>query len=1175
MSTADHPRSDGQTKRVNQILEDMLCSYVSKKQSNWEDYLSILEFAYNSSKHSATGFTPFMLTYGFQSRSPMAIDLEKEKIQSIKDFLEDMNDMLKAAHESICSAHGRAKTYANKARQKVTFEKSDFVFLKFPAKLKPMKTGKFDKLSPRYCGPFKILKKIGDATYKLELLKSSQVHPIFHKEINPRIRELPSFSSGKQIQSSGAMAAAATNPGVHFAPADPTLPPPWKGLVDGNTGYIYYWNTETNVTQYEKPLPPQAPPHLVPPLPVGPPPGTMPQAQLQTGSVDSQNGAPGEVNGASSKADPRNSVNSLNQGQGMHGMSNGVSHPGVIVNTHSVNSGAMVQGSMYGSFSHNPPGHPGGGQMTNGPVMGSSAGGGHIPGGAPRAALGMSGGAMHMDSTYAGGGRAPHGSGPGGPQGVMGANMHPSSNRTMQSSSVPRQPKLAVLPVPQRHQVMGGMHLPVQSRQMSHLGNTTAPMSSGPGPFKRSAIDYESEPLKRPRVQGFSEPIPVLDVDTYRRQHEITVVGENVPAPFMTFESANFPPELARELQSAGFQAPTPIQAQSWPLALQNCDIVAIAKTGSGKTLGYLLPAFLHLAHARKNPQLGPVVLVLSPTRELATQIQDEAIKFGKSSRISCTCVYGGAPKGPQLRDLDRGADMVIATPGRLNDFLEMRRVSLRQVSYLVLDEADRMLDMGFEPQIRKIVKEIPRHRQTLMYTATWPKEVRKIAEDLLANAAQVNIGNTDELVANKSITQYVEIVMPYEKQGKLERILRSQEPGSKVIIFCSTKKMCDQLARGLGRGFGAAAIHGDKSQIERDHVLAQFKAGRAPILVATDVAARGLDIKDIRVVINFDFPTGVEDYVHRIGRTGRAGATGIAYSFFTEQDAKHAKELIGVLEGANQKVPMELHDFAAKSFYPKRGGRWEAGPAGGRDGGYAAGFGGSSGGRGGGGGRSEGFGGRGAWGSNAGHFDRRERPIIERFGDREKLGDKSGGRDRYVDDRSRSRDVARRYGSRDRGRSYSRSPSRSWGRSRSRSGSRSPSRSVSRSRSRSRSYDRYSDDRRRWSPYRGRGPQRRKSPSSRSPRRSRSPSSKHGKVTAALNVTAAEERKSPTVVEATILEEANGYSTNEHVSELVVTASPPEGIVEESIQLLDDSNKPVATEPLTIDDTSIATAGQ
>ncbi|KAI8533669.1 hypothetical protein RHMOL_Rhmol10G0027300 [Rhododendron molle] len=313
-----------------------------------------------------------------------------------------------------------------------------------------------------------------------------------------------------------------------------------------------------------------------------------------------------------------------------------------------------------------------------------------------------------------------------------------------------------------------------------------------------------------------------------------------------------------------------------------------------------------------------------------------------------CKCLYGGAPKGPQLSQLSRGADIVVATPGRLNDILEMKKVSLHQVSYLVLDEADRMLDMGFEPQIRKIVKEVPTKRQTLMYTATWPKEVRKIAADLLVNPVQVNIGNVDELVANKSIAQYVEVLPHMEKHKRLEQILRSQEPGSKIIIFCSTKKMCDQLARNLTRQFGAAAIHGDKSQADRDMVLSQFRSGRCPVLVATDVAARGLDVKDIRVVVNYDFPTGVEDYVHRIGRTGRAGATGEAYTFFGDQDAKHASDLIKILEGANQKVPAELRDLSSRGGgmgRPMR--RWAS-----SSGGYDAGHGGRS--------DSGGYGGRG-----------------------------------------------------------------------------------------------------------------------------------------------------------------------------------------------------------------------
>ncbi|KAG2714578.1 hypothetical protein I3760_03G033600 [Carya illinoinensis] len=476
----------------------------------------------------------------------------------------------------------------------------------------------------------------------------------------------------------------------------------------------------------------------------------------------------------------------------------------------------------------------------------------------------------------------------------------------------------------------GGSKLEVESRMQQNTRGETVHSSNiangtlGAGPGGSST-----------RVHGASDIGVGFSAESYRRRHEITVSGDNVPPPFMSFEATGFPSEILREVHNAGFSAPTPIQAQSWPIALQSSDIVAIAKTGSGKTLGYLIPGFIHLKRCRNNPQLGPTVLVLSPTRELATQIQDGAVKFGKSSRILCTCLYGGAPKGPQLRDIERGSDIVVATPGRLNDILEMKRISLHQVSYLVLDEADRMLDMGFEPQIRQIVKEVPHRRQTLMYTATWPKEVRKIAADLLVNPVQVNIGNVDELVANKSITQHVEVLAPMEKHRRLEQILRSQEPGSKIIIFCSTKKMCDQLARNLTRQFGAAAIHGDKSQGERDHVLSQFRNGRSPILVATDVAARGLDVKDIRAVINYDFPTGVEDYVHRIGRTGRAGATGLAFTFFGDQDAKYASDLIKVLEGANQRVPPEIRELASRGGGIGRSRRWGSGSGfGGRDGG-------------------------------------------------------------------------------------------------------------------------------------------------------------------------------------------------------------------------------------------------
>lgn len=699
---------------------------------------------------------------------------------------------------------------------------------------------------------------------------------------------------------------AETTSGPRYAPEDPTLPKPWRGLVDGTSGYLYFWNPETNVTQYERP---------------------------KSSKIS--------VSATASSPHLKSNPNPLSSSVQVHHHRSARVEEDVRYNNGDVNGRVKVAAL-------------------------------------PRDYQGSRGGSGHLDDV------------PGGFGSGNGGRVHSS-------------------------------HAP-----------------------KSSARPHGSE------GSGLSS-------EAYRRQHEITVNGDDVPAPFTSFDSTGFPPEILREVYSAGFSAPTPIQAQSWPVALQSRDIVAVAKTGSGKTLGYLIPGFIHLKRMRNNAQLGPTVLILSPTRELATQIQVEAVKFSKSSRIFCTCLYGGAPKGPQLRDLERGADIVVATPGRLNDILEMRKISLRQVTYLVLDEADRMLDMGFEPQIRKIVQEIPPRRQTLMYTATWPKEVRKIAADLLVKPVQVNIGSIDELVANKSITQIIEVVSPMEKNRRLEQILRSQEPGAKVIIFCSTKKMCDQLSRTVTRQFGAAAIHGDKSQGERDYVLNQFRSGKSPILVATDVAARGLDIKDIRIVINYDFPTGIEDYVHRIGRTGRAGATGLAYTFFCEQDAKYASDLVKVLEGANQRVPPPIRDMASRGGMGRTRNKWGPGP-GGRGGRGDSSFGGRS-------GRglppssgrmdSRGFGGRGFEFEPRDRFAARGYPDApnEDLHERYQKVNPAGGNDRHIGDRDRLHPVK----------------AAGWGnpRSKSRSRSRSFERPVKavRSRSRSPSYDRSAKALRRHSP--------------------------------------------------------------------------------------------------------------
>ncbi|XP_048102007.1 probable ATP-dependent RNA helicase DDX17 [Alosa alosa] len=411
---------------------------------------------------------------------------------------------------------------------------------------------------------------------------------------------------------------------------------------------------------------------------------------------------------------------------------------------------------------------------------------------------------------------------------------------------------------------------------------------------------------ENPEVQRMSQ----YELEEFRRKKEITLRGSGCPKPVISFQQAQFPQYVMDVLMQQNFKEPTPIQAQGFPLALSGRDMVGIAQTGSGKTLAYLLPAIVHINH---QPYLergdGPICLVLAPTRELAQQVQQVAYDYGKSSRIKSTCVYGGAPKGPQIRDLERGVEICIATPGRLIDFLEVGKTNLRRCTYLVLDEADRMLDMGFEPQIRKIVDQIRPDRQTLMWSATWPKEVRQLAEDFLRDYVQINVGAL-ELSANHNILQIVDVCMDSEKDSKLLQLMEEimAEKENKTIIFVETKKRCDDLTRRMRRdGWPAMCIHGDKSQPERDWVLSEFRSGKAPILIATDVASRGLDVEDVKFVINYDYPNSSEDYIHRIGRTARSTNKGTAYTFFTPGNLRQARELVRVLEEARQAINPKL----------------------------------------------------------------------------------------------------------------------------------------------------------------------------------------------------------------------------------------------------------------------------
>lgn len=369
------------------------------------------------------------------------------------------------------------------------------------------------------------------------------------------------------------------------------------------------------------------------------------------------------------------------------------------------------------------------------------------------------------------------------------------------------------------------------------------------------------------------------------------------------------------------------------------------------------MPAIIHILNqSPRKPGEGPSALVIAPTRELAQQIQKVANDYGKSSRIENTCLYGGTSKAFQLSDIRRGVDIVVATPGRLIDLLCTTTLNLRRCTYLVLDEgnfnsmfvgsvdfycllffepltiiishfiliqkfiADRMLDMGFEPQIRQIVSQLRPDRQTLMWSATWPREVRNLAQDFLGDDyMQLTIGST-ELCANHNIKQVIRLCEEHEKYDVLLEIMediKQLEPSEqKTLIFAQTKRLADELAKNLNRrGFNAEPIHGNRSQTQREMILDAFRRNRINVLVATDVASRGLDVSDIKHVINYDFPNTTEDYVHRIGRTGRSKSNGTAYTLFTEENGAHANELIDVLKEAKQDIEPGLIELSKIRF--------------------------------------------------------------------------------------------------------------------------------------------------------------------------------------------------------------------------------------------------------------------
>jgi superfamily II DNA/RNA helicase len=353
----------------------------------------------------------------------------------------------------------------------------------------------------------------------------------------------------------------------------------------------------------------------------------------------------------------------------------------------------------------------------------------------------------------------------------------------------------------------------------------------------------------------------------------------------MTFSDSNLHPAILETLKEEGFSEPTPIQIKAIPKVMAGFDLRASAQTGTGKTAAFLLPALNRLTVPSSVPGHGPRILILVPTRELAMQVASEAARFSrKLSRVKTVCIYGGAPYPQQNRELSRPYEILVATPGRLIDHLERGRIQFNRIEMLILDEADRMLDMGFIDPVEKIAAATPKNRQTLLFSATLKGSVLNLSNRLMNKPVEISVISNNN--AHENIEQRLHMVDDLHHKNRLLEHFLTDPALHQVIIFTGTKRFADQLVRTLyDKGHSAAALHGDMNQRQRTRTISQLREGQIRVLVATDVAARGIDVLTISHVINFDMPQNAEDYVHRIGRTGRAGGKGIALSFAASKD--------------------------------------------------------------------------------------------------------------------------------------------------------------------------------------------------------------------------------------------------------------------------------------------------
>jgi ATP-dependent RNA helicase DDX46/PRP5 len=438
------------------------------------------------------------------------------------------------------------------------------------------------------------------------------------------------------------------------------------------------------------------------------------------------------------------------------------------------------------------------------------------------------------------------------------------------------------------------------------------------------AVDHSTIQYEPFRKNFYIEPpelgnMKQAEVEQVRRELDnIKVQGSRCPKPVRKWTQFGLPTGCLEVIKKIlKYQHPSPIQCQAIPAIMSGRDVISVAKTGSGKTIAFLLPMFRAIKDQRPlEPQEGPIALIMTPTRELAVQIYKECRHFTRVLGLNVTCAYGGSPIKDQIAELKKGAEIIVCTPGRMIDLLcanSGRVTNLRRVTYLVLDEADRMFDMGFEPQVMKIVNNIRPDRQTLLFSATFPRQIDALARKILTKPLEITVGGKS--VVCEDVEQHVEV---REEETKFRRLLEilglyyKQDLNPRTLIFVDRQEAADNLLKELIRfGYPCQSLHGGKDQADRDSTIADFKSGVTNILIATSVAARGLDVKDLNLVINYECPNHLEDYVHRVGRTGRAGNKGTAYTFVTPQQDKYANDIVNALKMSHTEIPPELQKLA------------------------------------------------------------------------------------------------------------------------------------------------------------------------------------------------------------------------------------------------------------------------